>query len=231
MYVPRSVRPTVPGDVSETSTWPAPASPAMTPWPALPPAADWAPTRETAHRWLQTVGKVRLAHAPLGQPRVARPALRHAARADHVDGAPRRDPVRGRARLPGPRLDLGPRRARPPVAAAARHVGRRPDALAAGRAGRRRRRDAVLAHARRDPGRRGAAGPGRPRRLRPRRDGRLPRRLGPGRPRAGPVPAPASSASAARFTCSGAPSTWPSPGSPARRRRPTPAAPPTSPTG
>ena len=33
-------------------------------WPALPPAADWAPTRETVHRWLQTVGKVRLAHAP-----------------------------------------------------------------------------------------------------------------------------------------------------------------------
>ena len=33
-------------------------------WPALPPAADWAETRETVHRWLQTVGKVRLAHAP-----------------------------------------------------------------------------------------------------------------------------------------------------------------------
>ena len=34
-------------------------------WPALPAASDWAPTRETVHRWLQTVGKVRLAHAPL----------------------------------------------------------------------------------------------------------------------------------------------------------------------
>ena len=35
------------------------------PWPALPPAADWAETRETLHRWLQVAGKVRLAHAPL----------------------------------------------------------------------------------------------------------------------------------------------------------------------
>ena len=34
-------------------------------WPFLPAAADWAETRETLHRWLQVVGKVRLAHAPL----------------------------------------------------------------------------------------------------------------------------------------------------------------------
>ncbi|WP_420456674.1 DUF5996 family protein [Rubrivirga sp.] len=33
-------------------------------WPALPPLDDWRDTHDTFHRWLQVVGKVRLAHAP-----------------------------------------------------------------------------------------------------------------------------------------------------------------------
>jgi hypothetical protein len=35
-----------------------------TPWPALPPLADWQEAHDTLHRWLQIVGKVKLAHAP-----------------------------------------------------------------------------------------------------------------------------------------------------------------------
>lgn len=33
-------------------------------WPELQ-VAEWTPTRETLHRWLQVVGKIRLAHAPM----------------------------------------------------------------------------------------------------------------------------------------------------------------------
>lgn len=34
------------------------------PWPSLR-GTDWTPTRETLHMWLQIVGKVRLAKAPM----------------------------------------------------------------------------------------------------------------------------------------------------------------------
>jgi hypothetical protein len=33
-------------------------------WPPLPPAAEWADTRETLHMWTQIVGKIRLAQTP-----------------------------------------------------------------------------------------------------------------------------------------------------------------------
>jgi hypothetical protein len=33
-------------------------------WPTLR-TADWAATRDTLHMWLQIVGKIRLAHAPM----------------------------------------------------------------------------------------------------------------------------------------------------------------------
>ena len=35
-----------------------------TPWPALR-VDDWTATRETLHRWMQVVGKIRLAQAPM----------------------------------------------------------------------------------------------------------------------------------------------------------------------
>jgi len=34
------------------------------PWPELPPLTAWQEAHDTLHRWLQIVGKVRLAHAP-----------------------------------------------------------------------------------------------------------------------------------------------------------------------
>jgi hypothetical protein len=40
------------------------ATPALTPWPALP-AGSWTATRETLQRWLQIVGKTRLALSPM----------------------------------------------------------------------------------------------------------------------------------------------------------------------
>ena len=39
-------------------------SPVQTPWPELPPLHAWQEAHDTLHRWLQIVGKVRLAHAP-----------------------------------------------------------------------------------------------------------------------------------------------------------------------
>lgn len=36
----------------------------MTDWPRLPPAADWRPTADAVHRWLQVIGKVRLGRTP-----------------------------------------------------------------------------------------------------------------------------------------------------------------------
>ena len=36
----------------------------MSDWPALPPSADWRPTADAVHRWLQAIGKVRLARTP-----------------------------------------------------------------------------------------------------------------------------------------------------------------------
>ncbi|WP_345610075.1 DUF5996 family protein [Pseudonocardia adelaidensis] len=40
------------------------ANSATTGWPSLR-VADWGPTRDTLHMWLQIVGKIRMAHAPL----------------------------------------------------------------------------------------------------------------------------------------------------------------------
>lgn len=38
--------------------------PARQPWPSLK-VQEWTPTRETLHMWMQIVGKVRLAKAPM----------------------------------------------------------------------------------------------------------------------------------------------------------------------
>src|SRR5262245_60308600 len=42
---------------------PSPASSSLEPWPALPLEA-WQATYETLHRWMQIVGKIRLAQTP-----------------------------------------------------------------------------------------------------------------------------------------------------------------------
>jgi hypothetical protein len=43
---------------------PAPAASASAPWPRLPPVREWQATLETLHRWVQIVGKIRLAQTP-----------------------------------------------------------------------------------------------------------------------------------------------------------------------
>ena len=40
------------------------SAPAATSWPSLR-VADWVATRDTLHMWIQIVGKIRQAHAPL----------------------------------------------------------------------------------------------------------------------------------------------------------------------
>jgi hypothetical protein len=46
-------------------------------WPELP-YAEWEPTKQTLHRYVQMVGKVRMALVPRRNPLVARDALRAA---------------------------------------------------------------------------------------------------------------------------------------------------------
>src|SRR6266851_3804839 len=55
---------------------------AQAPWPELPTAA-WRETYETLHLWTQIIGKIRLARA-LAESFLARRAVRHRARTDHL---------------------------------------------------------------------------------------------------------------------------------------------------
>ncbi len=192
-------------------------------WPSIP-VAEWLATRDTLQLYTQVVGKVRLANEPLINHWWNVPAVRVGPRThDIADAAPDWPGVPDRLRLrrSSPRrrhrrrchaasLDLGPRTVADFYAAVMAHA-RRP---------RRRHRD--LADARRDPRRHPVPRRPGPRQLRPRRGrtasgSRSSRWNGSSR-----CSAPGSSARPARCTCSGEPSTSPTPASRAEPRPPHP---------
>ena len=75
--------------------------PDRSPWPALA-YDEWKDTQATLHLWTQIVGKIRLVQTPVGQSFLARCPVRHGPRAHDVADSVWGSDVRDRVRFPRP---------------------------------------------------------------------------------------------------------------------------------